>query len=235
MFFDADDVLAPHCLAGRLAADPNGEFDLVVSTMEVFRSMPGEGGNRWIPSAADPLAEFLRHRLPWSVMQPLWRAPFLRSLGGFDESFPRHQDVEFHTRALFHPCVRYLTMVGEPDCYYRIAEERKVLRPYALLEGFTTAALQYYFKFKERSRATGRHRLLLGIIYQTHIQLVHNRKLGLITAEEHLVLRGKLLDPRVVRDMGVFKRVVLGLSGVYNALPVRIPGVNLVLYRVMTA
>jgi hypothetical protein len=126
-------------------------------------------------------------------------------------------------------------MVGEPDCYYRIAEERKVLRPYALLEGFTTAALQYYFKFKERSRATGRHRLLLGIIYQTHIQLVHNRKLGLITAEEHLVLRGKLLDPRVVRDMGVFKRVVLGLSGVYNALPVRIPGVNLVLYRVMTA
>jgi hypothetical protein len=35
--------------------------------------------------------------------------------------------------------------------------------------------------------------------------------------------------------MGVFKRVVLGLSGVYNALPVRIPGVNLVLYRVMTA
>jgi glycosyltransferase involved in cell wall biosynthesis len=235
MFLDADDVLAPHCLAGRLAADPKGDFDLVVSTMEVFRQVPGEGGNRWMPSAADPLAEFLRHRLPWSVMQPLWRAPFLRSLGGFDESFPRHQDVEFHTRALFHPCVRYLTMVGAPDCFYRIAEERKVLRPYALLDGFTSAALQYYFKFKDRSRATGRHRLLLGIIYQTHIQLVHNRKLGLITVEEQHALRSKLLDPRIVSDMGMFKRMVLGLSGMYNALPVRIPGVNLVLYRLMTA
>ncbi|MBL7983257.1 MAG: glycosyltransferase [Flavobacteriales bacterium] len=234
MFFDADDVLAPHCLAGRLAADPKGDFDLVISTMEVFRNVPGEGGNRWEPSAADPLAEFLRHRLPWSVMQPLWRAPFLRSLGGFDETFPRHQDVEFHTRALFHPCVRYLTMVGEPDCFYRIAEERKVLRPYALLEGFTTAALKYYFKFKDQARSTGRHRLLLGIIYQTHIQLVHNRKLGLITSEQQSTLRTKLLDPQVKKDLGMFKRWVLAASGVYNALPVRIPGVNLVFYRLIT-
>jgi glycosyltransferase involved in cell wall biosynthesis len=235
MFFDADDVLAPHCLAGRLAADPNGDFDLVISTMEVFRNVPGEGGNRWVPSAADPLAEFLRHRLPWSVMQPLWRTPFLRSLGGFDESFPRHQDVEFHTRALFHPCVRYLTIVGEPDCFYRIAEERKVLRPYTLLEGFTTAALKYYFKFKDQARATGMHRLLLGIIYQTHIQLVHNRKLGLITAEERSKLRTMLLDPQVTRDLGMFKRLLLAVSGAYNALPIRIPGVNLVLYRMITA
>ncbi len=234
MFLDADDVLAPHCLRSRLEADPSGVYDLVVSTMEVFRQTPGEGGNRWLPSAADPLAEFLRHRLPWSVMQPLWRTGFLRSLGGFDESFARHQDVEFHTRALFHPCVRYLTIIGDPDCFYRIAEERKVMRPFALLDGFTTSALQYYFKFKERARTTGRHRLLLGIIYQTHVQLLHNRKLGLITDQEYAELRDKLLDQRVVADMGNLKRMVLILSAAYNALPVRIAGVNLVLYRLMT-
>jgi hypothetical protein len=104
-----------------------------------------------------------------------------------------------------------------------------------LLEGFTTAALKYYFKFKDQARATGMHRLLLGIIYQTHIQLVHNRKLGLITAEERSKLRTMLLDPQVTRDLGMFKRLLLAVSGAYNALPIRIPGVNLVLYRMITA
>jgi glycosyltransferase involved in cell wall biosynthesis len=234
MFLDADDVLAPHCLQSRLDADPEGTCDLVVSTMEVFRGRPGEGGNRWVPSARDPLGEFLRHNLPWSVMQPLWRRSFLLSLGGFDETFSRHQDVEFHTRALFHPCVRYLTMAGDPDCYYRIAEERKVLRPFALLDGFTTSALQYYRKFLHRARASGMHRLLIGIIYQTHVQLLHNRKLGLITQAEFSQLYRRLLAPDILRDMGLPKRLLLHLSGTYHALPIRIPGVNRMLYWLMT-
>ncbi len=234
MFFDADDVLAPHCLQSRLDADPEGTCDLVVSTMEVFRGTPGEGGNRWVPSARDPLGEFLRHNLPWSVMQPLWRSSFLRSLGGFDETFSRHQDVEFHTRALFHPCVRYLTMAGDPDCFYRIAEERKVLRPFALLEGFTTSALQYYRKFLDRARGSGRHRLLVGIIYQTHVQLLHNRKVGLISNAEFEQLYRRLLAPDILRDMGLPKRALLSLSGAYHALPIRIPGVNRMLYWLMT-
>ncbi|MBL7950707.1 MAG: glycosyltransferase [Flavobacteriales bacterium] len=234
VFLDADDVLAPHCLLERLNAASLGGLDLVVSTMEVFHQHPGDGENRWVPSARDPLGEFLRHQLPWSVMQPLWRRSFLLELGGFDTDFARHQDVEFHTRALLHPLVRYRTLVGEPDCFYRIAEERKVLRPLALLEGYTASALRYYFKFYDEARRTGRHRLLLGIIYQTLVQLQHNRKLGLITDVEFRRLRAELLDPRIERHMGWWKRLLFEVAQVYNALPVRVPGVNMLLYRSVT-
>lgn len=234
VFLDADDVLGQHCLRDRLRIAAQADHDLVVSTMEVFHQKAGDGANRWIPSARDPLAEFLRHQLPWSVMQPLWKRTFLLGLGGFDESFARHQDVEFHTRALLQPSIRYCTMVGEPDCFYRIAEERKVLRPYALLEGYTTSALRYYEKFYAAARRTGRHRLLLGIIYQTLVQLRHNRKLGLITQAEFMGLRDRLLEPRIMRRAGWWKRVFFRVAEVYNALPVRVPGVNLALYRLIT-
>lgn len=234
LFLDADDVLGPDCIRDRLRIAALGDFDLVVSTMEVFHQNPGDGTNRWVPSARDPLAEFLRHRLPWSVMQPLWKRKFLLELGGFDESFSRHQDVEFHTRALFDPFVKYCTIVDGPDCFYRIDEDRKVLKPYDLLEGFTRSALKYYFKFYEQAARTGRHRLLVGIIYQTHIQLIHYRKLDKISQGEFDRLYTLLMDPAFTERIGTVKRTLLKLSGWYNALPVRIPGVNLVLYRLVT-
>lgn len=230
MFLDADDVLGPDCLERRIASDPSGRCDLVISTMEVFRHVPGEGGNRWVPSAADPLAEFLRHNLPWSVMQPLWRADFLRGLGGFDIAFPRHQDVEFHTRALLHPSVRYMTLVEEPDCFYRIAEERKVLKPFALLSGYTDSALLYYTKFIGPAKAIGKQELLLGIIYQTLVQLVLGRKSGLITKGEHDLLHKKLFAAQVRADLGAWKSLLMALSAIYHGLPVRVPGINRMFY-----
>ncbi len=234
LFLDADDVLGEHCIRDRLRIASQGDFDLVVSTMEVFQQQPGDGTNRWVPSAKDPLAEFLRHRLPWSVMQPLWKRSFLLRLGGFDETFSRHQDVEFHTRALFDPCVKYCTIVDGPDCFYRIDEQRKVLKPFALMEGFTRSALKYYSKFYEQARRTGRHRLLVGIIYQTHIQLIHFRKLGRITPAEYQQLHELLMDPAIKQSLGWSKQALLSISGFYNSLPVRVPGVNMVLYRLIT-
>lgn len=234
IFLDADDVLGRDCLERRLASDPGGRCDLVVSTMEVFRHVPGEGGNRWVPSAADPLAEFLRHNLPWSVMQPLWRADFLRELGGFDIAFPRHQDVEFHTRALLHPTVRYMTLIEAPDCFYRIAEERKVMKPFALLNGYTDSALLYYSKFIDPAKAIGKQELLLGIIYQTHVQLLLGRKSALITPNEYDLLHKKLFASKVRADLGAWKSVLMALSATYHSLPVRVPGINRMFYWMVT-
>ncbi|MDQ3101430.1 MAG: glycosyltransferase, partial [Bacteroidota bacterium] len=176
IFLDADDLLGEDCLRSRAGIMDSDELDLCVFTMEVFRGKKGDSTNRWIPSSKDPLADFFRHKLPWSVMQPIWRRSFLKKIGGFDESFTRHQDVEFHTRALLEPGVRYRTVISEPDCFYRIAEERKVLRPYALLDGFTESSLSYHAKFLEAASLKRSRSMVLGIIYQTYLQILINFK-----------------------------------------------------------
>jgi glycosyltransferase involved in cell wall biosynthesis len=231
MFLDADDVLAPHCLEHRLAHAVQGDHDMVVAPMEVFHRKPGDGKDRWAPTSRDPLDDFLRHDLPWQVMQPLWRRSFVRSLGGFDERFARHQDVEFHTNALFRPDLHYGTIAGAPDCFYRIDEDRKVLRPYDLLNAYTRAAVLYYDKFRDRAVDTGRSSLLFGTIYRTYVQILHGRKVGWVDDEQCRTLIALLMTPAIQRDMGGFRRRCFRASYYFNTLPVRIRGVNMLLYH----
>jgi glycosyltransferase involved in cell wall biosynthesis len=234
IFLDADDLLAPHCLEQRIRVAQKEDLDLSVFTMEVFKKSPGDNRHRWIPSSKDPLSDFFRHDLPWSVMQPIWRRSFLLRIGGFDESFKRHQDVEFHTRALLTPGLRYRTVVSEPDCFYRISEERKVLRPYELLEGFTQSSVQYHAKFKQAAADRDRTGSLLGIIHQTYLQIILNYKDRAIDRKQFQRLEEDLLQP-VQNELSFFKRCLFKAARNYNLLPFRIPGVNRVIYRMITS
>src|SRR5690606_32902879 len=114
----------------------------------------------WIPDSSKPLEDFFRHKLPWQTMQPIWDRAFLTSLGGFDEAFSRHQDVELHTRALLQPGVNYRLFPGTPDCYYRIAEERKAVDPGNLLMRFSRSAVMYHDKFRPDAKRVGKADLL---------------------------------------------------------------------------
>ncbi len=234
IFLDADDLLGEDCLRNRLAVIDREDLDLCVFTMEVFKAARGDSTHRWIPSSRDPLADFFRHRLPWSVMQPIWKRGFLQRIGGFDESFKRHQDVEFHTRALLEPGVRYRTVIGEPDCFYRISEERKVLRPYELLDGFAESSLSYHSKFLEEATARGKRSMILGIIYQTYLQILLNFKNKVIGRKEFDALEGKLFSPKVQDEMGPTAKALFRLARLYNLMPVRIPGINMMIYRAIT-
>ena len=234
IFLDADDLLGPHCLRDRLSVAEKEQLDLCVFTMEVFKGKKGDSTHRWIPSSKDPLADFFRHKLPWSVMQPIWRRSFLERIGGFDESFKRHQDVEFHTRALLEPGVRFRTVVGEPDCFYRISEERKVLEPYALLDGFAESSLDYHSKFLTAAKEQGRRSMILGIIYQTYLQILLNFKNKVIGEQEFRTLEEKLFGPGVRREMNMWERNLFKLARTYNLLPLRIPGINMMIYRAIT-
>lgn len=130
IFFDSDDLISPHCLEHRVRefnVEPESQYDFVVSSMGCFKKQVGDDSRRWIPNAkADHLLQFLSHKMPWSVMQPMWRRSFLQRLmtnnniGPFDEDYPRLQDVEMHTRALLSGAKYKIVEVCEPDCYYRI-------------------------------------------------------------------------------------------------------------------
>lgn len=234
IFLDADDLLAPHCVHRRLSFIEGSELDFAVSTMEVFRERPGDYGQRWVPLTRDPLGDFFKHELPWQTMQPIWHAAFIRRIQGFDEAFSRHQDVELHTRALLTPGVRYRLRDTEPDCHYRIAEERKVLDPQRLLRSFAESALLYRSRFMGDARRLGRSGLLMGIIVRTYQQMLLYRKLGRIDDEALDALEGRLLTPELTLELSAFKRGLLAFTRWYNLLPVRIPGINLLLFRLIT-
>lgn len=135
MFLDSDDLLSPECLTNRVRVfreSCHAESDWLVFPMGMFRAKLGDSEGVWRPSkGGDHLHDILMHKIPWSVMQPLWRKTMLERLcdeqgvGPFNPSYPRLQDVEMHTRALLMEGVHYdVVSDGTPDCFYRIDDRR---------------------------------------------------------------------------------------------------------------
>ena len=209
IFLDADDLLARHCRERRIAVMEGSGLHFAVSTREVFREKPGDHGQRWVPLTRDALADFFKHKLPWQTMQPIWDRAFLQRMGGFDEAFSRHQDVELHTRALLMPGVRYRLRDTAPDCYYRIAEERKVLDPRRLLSSFAESAVRYHRKFLADAARLGKAGLLTGIIHRTYLQMLLYAKLGRIEPKVLTELESLLLVPELTAELPVMKRGLL--------------------------
>lgn len=235
IFLDADDLLDARCLERRLAAMDGSTVHFSVSTMQVFRERPGDSDQRWVPVTRDALSDFLKHQLPWQTMQPIWDRAFLRAIGGFDESFSRHQDVELHTRALLVPGVRYRTRDAAPDCYYRIAEERKVLDPRKLLSSFAASAALYVVKFRKEAADRRHAALLLGIVHRTYLQMLLYVKLGRIERDTLSELEQELFPESIQATLSPWKKFLFRFTRWYNLLPVRVPGINLVVFRLLTS
>jgi glycosyltransferase involved in cell wall biosynthesis len=234
IFLDADDLLAPHCLAERLAIMIGSGLDMAVFTMEVFRNAIGDHGQRWVPGSPTPLHDFLRHALPWQTMQPIWDRVFLRSLGGFDEDFSRHQDVELHTRALLHPTIVWRAFPGEPDCHYRIAEERKVGDAFGSLQRYCDSALRFHRKFHKDARGLGRPHLIRGIIQRTYLHVLLHARDKRINSHQLRELENLLLPTEVTEHMSAGARYMLSITRWYNLRGYRVPGVNRILFELLT-
>lgn len=148
IFMDSDDLLAAGCCASRVhVARENPDHDLWIFPMEVFRDDPSRPIDRWFPAEGDHLGHFLAHRLDWHTMQPLWRADFIRSIGGFDAEFPRLQDPEVHTKAILRGARIAVFPNVPPDCFYRVVPERHEADATALAERHVAGTELYCRKF----------------------------------------------------------------------------------------
>ena len=121
IFLDADDLLGKTCLEYRMRAIEMTDNQFVVFPMAAFEN--DDLSNARIYSrmhVKEPLYMFLSGFGTWQVTSPIIRKSFFYQLGGFDESFPRLQDVEFHIRAIVESHGRYeIYRDVEPDCFYR--------------------------------------------------------------------------------------------------------------------
>lgn len=134
IFLDADDLLASTCIENRLRSIDNTSLDFVVYPMAYFTDSIDQAKVYSKLGAKNELFCFASGAPTWQVTSPIIRKSFFERLGGFDESFQRYQDVEFHTRAIIGSGSNYEIMKNAiPDCYYRTSGS---------FAGFTRGKLQ---------------------------------------------------------------------------------------------
>lgn len=227
IFLDADDLLSGNCLEERIKAIENTDLDFCVFTMGVFKKRVGDCDYKWIPDSKNPLQDFLQHKLPWSILQPIWKKEFLIKLKGFDEQFKRLQDVELHTRALLHDNVRFRQMVGNPDCFYRIDEGRKNFNTYDFLKRWIDSSNLYCAKFSNQTKLLNKESFLNGTLYKTYLQVLYQYKINSINKSQFVDLEDQLFcTNKKMKTIFRHKSVLFYFGKIFALLPFRIPGVN---------
>ncbi len=224
IFLDGDDLLSNTCLDNRWkVVQKNKGFDLYVFDMGVFNDTVGDDKRIWSPRTKDPLKDFLAHKLPWTIMQPLWHKKLLLNINGFDEKFSRLQDVELSTRALMQKGVKFKIINGCPDCYYRVKQNR-IASIYQLMEKWVTSCNTYCGKFALLLSGTPYYKYLFGTIARTHLQLIHYFKVNKITHDELIFLEKKLYND--APSLNSLQRVVVKVIRFFNLKGLNIPGFN---------
>jgi glycosyltransferase involved in cell wall biosynthesis len=225
IFLDADDILMPTCLAGRVATIENSQFDFCVFTLGTFYKNIGDSKSIWYSNSKNPLIDFIQHKLPWQTMQPIWQKEFLVKIGGFDELFQRLQDVEIHTRSLLIEGVKFKQISNDLDCYYRIEEERKNFSSFSFLKRWVKSAVMYCDKFEVLVLQENR-RFIFGTILKTYSQILINLNSKKITQQESNELKEELFSSAICTEMNSMRKLLFKGFYFYNTRLPHVPGVN---------
>jgi len=102
-FLDGDDLLDEDKLEKQVAfLEQHHEVDLIVGVARIWRGGTVEDAPEelWGPPAeSDLISEWLKGTIAQTNTM-LWRTEFLRSIGGWNEGYPSHQDNEVVLRAI---------------------------------------------------------------------------------------------------------------------------------------
>jgi glycosyltransferase involved in cell wall biosynthesis len=146
MFLDADDYLKPGTLAGlaRMLEDTAADFAIapVVDDDAHGRSMP-----RVLPRIDSPgvfICDWLSGRFvpPCAI---LWRADFVRKIGGWDESLRKNQDGELVLRAMLNGALPVQSMIGG-GVYWQHTSQDRISNTYSrekVMDSFLVIAKTY--------------------------------------------------------------------------------------------
>jgi glycosyltransferase involved in cell wall biosynthesis len=232
MFLDADDILLENCLASRLRfAKSHSQGNIWIFPMGVFVQKPGDDNRVWMPPKSGFLRRFLSHRLPWSIVQPLWRKSLLDEIGQFDERFERLQDVELHTRALLSQGTKVRVSGGAPDCLYRVSSNRLTTDAGRFLERWARAANLYYhtfyFKVPEAERSN-----LIGTLIEAYLNVLFRFGQAVISKENVRMLAGMLFTGV---ELSRTARTLIALLRLNAASNIRVKGLNAAIKSVLFA
>jgi glycosyltransferase involved in cell wall biosynthesis len=240
LFLDSDDLLIEKNLENRVGLmEKVSHLDFAVFPMGTFFKEIGDSKSKWIPPRNNHLYRFLKHDLPWSIMQPIWRRKFLLKLKGFDEDFPRLQDIELHTRALLCKDVKYqIVNHFSSDCYYRIDEKRIVSNHSKFIKDWVDGCLFYIEKMIAEIDNCNvelgkRKKCLRGTILTMINQLLYRRRCDQINEQEAGILLSKILKNTSVRHL-LSQQLILWYISLTKLGLYRVKGFNWFVKRILT-
>ena len=163
IFFDSDDYITPNCLSTRvreIAQRPDLDF-------MVFPSATYEHGG-FCPTPTSPAcgykvykdakAMFARRRLPFFVVNNIWRTSSLRSHGIiWDERLLSLHDADFNVQALLHN-LKFDYAYVLPDYGYRIGGNIQSVSKKMRSEGHRKSSLYALDRFYRKYQSTEGHR-----------------------------------------------------------------------------
>ena len=246
ILLDADDLLVSDCLGDRVSEFENHKnLDFLIYPMGTFYKSIGDSSFVWRARDGKHLQQFLSHDISWTITSPIWKRTFLMKLQGFDESFPRLQDVELHTRALLHPNVKYqISQRHTPDSYYRIDESRIVDDYQIFIENFIDGTELYieksigYIKNLDDKSCIRLIPRLKGTVMSAIVTILHSHKEEKISKEQRDDMLKRLLieidkhrllsslDNKLINiyirgyDLGVYR--IKGYNYIFKKLVVKI-------------
>ena len=121
IFLDGDDLLTSNCLEDRLKVIEPTEADFAVFPMASFNGDAERAKKCSRTEVKNMKYYFASAQGGWQITSPIYRCAFFKSLGGFNEDFPRLQDIEIHLRAILKSGDNYIVKDDfAPDCLYRM-------------------------------------------------------------------------------------------------------------------
>ena len=123
IFLDSDDLLASTCIEKRVNIIHNSDYCFVVFPVASFN----DGDMVHLNKSQNIKIKdydyfFASSKSAWQTSSSIFRKDYFISLKGFDESFPRLQDIEFHLRAITQSYGRHKIMTDlSADCFYRLS------------------------------------------------------------------------------------------------------------------
>ncbi|MFD0962616.1 glycosyltransferase family 2 protein [Pseudofulvibacter geojedonensis] len=122
IFLDSDDLLAFDSLENRVMCfKETPQFDFLVFQMEIFHEeipdLKLKQGKQNLMSHKEIFNSFLRMRSEWQITCPIYKADFVKKIGGFSESLKIFTDLELGLRATYFSNSYQLYPII--DCFYR--------------------------------------------------------------------------------------------------------------------
>ena len=148
IFLDGDDLLSKTCIENRLKIIEGTDLQFAVFRMGFFKGPDPKDGifaGTQLTKGVDYLYYYASGTPGWTVTSPIIKKSFFISLGGYDISFPRLQDVEYNFRAIIASGGKYkLDYNGAYDCFYRYGSTGS-----SMLQAKHKMALASYKRFLE--------------------------------------------------------------------------------------
>lgn len=224
IFLDADDYLHNDCLHKRIIKfHDNPSADFLVFPTGTFKKKIGDCEIIWNKFDGNHLNRFLAHDLPWLICSVIWKKSFLKIIGGFDESYPRLQDVALHSNALkFHNVNYSVFSEVNPDSFYRIDSKRISDKFEFLMKDINGKTL---FIQKMNSEFPN-NKFLKGTYFESLVNILVFYRRNEISKKQFFKLVKKVLNTNYPSNFGFLDLVLIKTYIILGSLKLYFKGMN---------